>query len=187
MNNFDEIWNYALPYLKKGIRKDFVLHTKGVVYAMELLLKKEKGDPSILIPAAILHDTGWSNVPLDLQRSDKEEEKNKALKLHLKYAEPIIWEILKKVNFSEEKIQKIVDLVLAHKFCKPKEFEKQLLIDADTLADTFKEQFNSNYKYYNVTPEDHYNFRKKNDKYYSKTAIEISSIELKKRKEEFGF
>ena len=55
---FEKIWKLALPYLKKGRRKNFVIHTQGVIKAMELLLKKEKEDKDTLIPAAILHDTG---------------------------------------------------------------------------------------------------------------------------------
>jgi hypothetical protein len=39
---FEKIWKLALPYLKKGRRKNFVIHTQGVIKAMELLLKKEK-------------------------------------------------------------------------------------------------------------------------------------------------
>ena len=33
---YNEIWKLAKPYLEKGKMKNFVLHTKGVVKAMEL-------------------------------------------------------------------------------------------------------------------------------------------------------
>ncbi len=80
---FKKIWKLAIPYLKKGKRKDFLLHTAGVIKAMELLLRQEKGDPNILIPAVILHDTGWSKVPRDLQRSNNKSKVEKVMKLHL--------------------------------------------------------------------------------------------------------
>ena len=145
---FEKIWKLAVPYLRKGKRKDFVLHTKGVIKAMELLLKQEKGDMGILIPAAILHDVGWSKVPLSLQMSNNETKKVKSLKLHLKYAPQIIEGVLIECRYNKDKIKKIIEIVLAHKFKNPRKLDKRLLIDADTLSDAFKEQFYSDAKAY---------------------------------------
>jgi HD superfamily phosphodiesterase len=177
----NKIWRLARPYLKKGVRKDFVLHTLGVIKAMELLLKKEGGNKDILIPAAILHDVGWSRVPYKLQKSNKKNEQFKALKLHIKYAPYIINKILTKINFNKKQINIITDICLAHKFKKPKNFNEKLMIDADTLSDTFKKQFESDLKAYNSTPENLYKFRKKN-KFYTKTAKNIFEKDLLKRK-----
>ena len=66
---YKKIWQLALPYLEKGVIKDFVLHTQGVVKAMDLLLKKEKADSDLMIPAAILHDAGWAKVPKKYQQT----------------------------------------------------------------------------------------------------------------------
>lgn len=33
---------------------------------MELILKKEKDDPDILIPAAMLHNVDWAKVPKNI-------------------------------------------------------------------------------------------------------------------------
>ncbi len=181
---FEEIWQLALPYLKRGVMKDFVIHTKGVIKAMELLLEKEKGNKDILIPAAILHDVGWSKVPLELQKSNDESDKVEALKLHLKYAPQIIEEILGKADYDKAKIERIIDIAISHKFQDPKESDKQLLIDADALADAFKEQFYSDVKSYGLTPEKNYKFRKKS-KFYTRTVAELFKKELEKRREEF--
>ncbi len=183
--DFKKIWKLSIPYLKKGGRKDFLLHTEGVVKAMELLLKTEIGRPEILIPAAILHDTGWSKVPKNLQKSNNEKQKIESLKLHLKYSVPIINKILAKVNFDKKSIKIITNIVLAHKFKKPKELSKRLLIDADTLSDVFKRQFYSDCKAYNRTPSELYNFRK-NNKFYTETAKAIFDKELEKRRKEFA-
>ena len=94
---FQQIWELAKPYLKKGVVKDFVVHTEGVIKAMELILKQEEGDERILIPAAILHDVGWCNVPPRLQKSNDREDKVKAMSLHLEYAKPVIKTVLKRV------------------------------------------------------------------------------------------
>ncbi len=100
---YNQIWELASPYLKAGVMKDFVLHTKGVISAMEIILQNEKGDEDILIPAAILHDTGWSKVPAHLQKSKESADKRYAMELHLEYAAPIISEILTKVNYAPNK------------------------------------------------------------------------------------
>ena len=181
--SYNEIWDQAKIYLKKPIRKDFVLHTKGVVKAMELILQEIKEDHSIFIPAAMLHDVGWAKVPVELQKDNSKKSQLKALKLHIKYAPEIIIEILGKINYDPIKINKIIQIVTSHKFCDPTELDKQLLIDADALSDVFKEQFYSDVKTYNSTPQKNYEFRRKNI-FYTKTAKKLFDIELEQRKNE---
>jgi len=182
-SKYKEIWELAKPYLKKATKKDMVIHTKGVIFAMTLLLKEEEGNKEILIPSAILHDVGFSKVPKVLQTSTDEKERKRSLELHLEYAPEIIEEILNKVGYNKDNINKIIEIVVAHKFQDPKELDKQLLIDADTLADLFKEQFYTNAKDYNKTPQEFYNIRKDN-KFYTKTAKNIFDQELKNRAKE---
>jgi hypothetical protein len=183
-NIFKKIWKLALPYLRKGIQKDLVIHTEGVIKAMELLLEQENGDENILIPAAILHDVGWSRVPLELQKNNSEKDKIDALCLHIKYAPPIIEEILTKVGYNKSQIEKVINIVVAHKFQDPRELDKQLLIDADSMSDAFKKQFYSDVKSYPSTPQKKYEFRKRN-KFYTKTAKELFNRELENRRKEF--
>jgi len=108
--------NLATPYLKAGVKKDFVLHTRGVVKAMELIIQGELGDKDILIPVAILHDVGWLKVPVDLQKSKDDTNRKKALEFHLEYAPPIIEEVLTKVNYKQSHIQRVIEIFKAHKF-----------------------------------------------------------------------
>ncbi len=180
MKKFEKIWVLALPYLKKGSMKNFVIHTRGVVKAMELLLEGEGGNKDILIPAAILHDVGWSKISSELQKSKNNRQREKAMILHLKYASPIIEEILTEVNYNRNDIKKIISIVISHKFKNPKDLDKRLLIDADNLSDAFKEQFNSDVKMYKTTPRRWYSVRKKN-KFYTETAKKIFDKELGKR------
>jgi len=184
-NNYEEIWELAVPYLEKGTMKDFVLHTKNVVKSMELLIGGEGGDPHILIPAAILHDVGWSKIPQQMQTNSDLEKKREAQRLHLIYAEDIIKKILDQIGFGQDQISKIVDIVKAHKFCDPKEKDKQMLIDADNLSDTFKDQFESDVKAYKSTPKQVYEYRTGNT-YYSKTANEIAKKNMKELKKELA-
>ena len=63
----------------------------------------------------------------------------------------------------------------------PKDINKRILIDADALSDSFKEQFECDLKYYKVDRLSMCNFRKKNNKFYTKIAKQIFIKELNKR------
>jgi hypothetical protein len=182
---YQQTWNLALPYLKKGKMKDFVIHTQGVVKAMELLIGQESEDSDILIPAAILHDVGFSKVPIALQTNSDLDMKREAQRQHLVFAKNIIESILSKVGYSDVIINKIVDIVEAHKFTDPRELDRRLLIDADNLSDCFKDQFYSDVKMYKSTPDQVYNYRLNNE-YYTKTAKKIADQELKERFKEIN-
>ena len=166
--------------------KNFIIHTQGVIKAMEMILKKEKADKDILIPSAILHDVGWAKVPSDFQKQFLWRNKSKlkkAMELHLEYSQPIIREILEYLNYKQQDISRIADIVKDHKYKNPRNKDKRLLIDADNLSDVFKEQFWSDVREYGVEPKEQYEFRKLNN-FYTKTAQNIFEKELKKRKRE---
>lgn len=181
---YQNVWKLAIKYLRMGSEKDYVLHTKGVVKAMELILEKEKGNADILIPAAMLHDVGWAKVPKKYQCATDKKKQLRAMKLHIKYAPKIICEILKPLNYKTFQVNEIIDIVESHKFCKPKKLSKKLLIDADQLSDAFKEQFNSDVKAYHITAEKLYNFRKNGNVFYTKTAKNIFLELMDKRRKE---
>jgi len=178
-----EILQKATPFLKKGKRKDFVIHTKWVVKSMEMLLEKEKGDEDILIPAAILHDIGWAKVPLSLQKIRRGPKAKKALELHLKYCPPIAEKILNSFDYDQAKIKEIIDVILAHKFKNPRNMNKRLLIDADNLSDIFREPFYEDVRQYKITAKENLEIRKEN-KFYTKTARIIFNKELIERRQE---
>ena len=180
---FQKIWREAAVYLRQAQKKDFVLHTRWVVKSMEMLLEREGGDRRVLITAAILHDTGWSEVPLELQAAIEGEMAGRALVLHLKNSVPIARKILKDHGFTKKEINKIIDIILSHKFKNPRNLEKRLLIDADTLSDIFKEPFYADAKYYKKTPKQLLEFRKQNH-FYTKTARAVFDRELEKRAKE---
>jgi len=182
---FQKIWREAVVYLRQAQKKDFVLHTRWVVKSMEMLLEGEGGDRRVLIPAAILHDTGWSEVPLELQVAIEGEMARRALVLHLKNAVPIARRILRGRGFAKKEIEIIVGIILSHKFRNPRDPEKRLLIDADTLSDIFKEPFYADAKYYKKAPKALLEFRKQN-RFYTKTAGEIFEREIKRRERELN-
>lgn len=180
---YKDLLEKAVPFLKKGKKKDFVLHTKWVIKSMEMLLIKEKGEMDLLLPASILHDVGWAKVPLKIQKDKNRIIVKKALELHLKYNPPITRKILNSLGYDKNKIEKIIEIILAHKFQDPKDLNKRLLIDADTLSDIFSEPFYEDVRQYRITPKENYDFRKEN-KFYTKTAKFIFNRELNKRRKE---
>ena len=103
------------------------------------------------------------------------------MQLHLTLSIPIIERILKKESFDKGRIQTIIDIILAHKFTKPEDMNQKLLIDADTLADVFKDQFYSDCEAYEISPDMLYHIREKN-RFYTDTAREIFRRKLSKRK-----
>lgn len=163
--------------------KDFVVHTEGVVKAMEILICEEGGEEDTLIPAAILHDVGFSLVDKELQTNLHLEKKREAQRQHLLFAKELIPEILTKLNYPKDKIDLIVEIVAAHKFQDPKDHDKRMLIDADNLSDVFKEQFYTDVVSYESTPQQVYNYRLQN-KYYFSSAEKIAKEEMKMRLEE---
>jgi HD superfamily phosphodiesterase len=178
-----KIWLSAIQYLRQARKKDFVTHTKWVVKSMEMILDKERGEADILVPAAILHDVGWANVPVKLQMAVSGEAAKKALKLHLKEAVPLARKVLADNGYGKKDIEKIVGIILSHQFAKPRAADKRMLIDADTLSDIFKEPFYADAKAYNKSPAQLYEFRK-NNRFYTTTARAIFVRELVKRQRE---
>lgn len=185
---YNKIQELAVGILKKVVRKDYVLHTLTVTRAMEMLLEKEGGDPDILIPAALCHDLGWRDVPEALQMPNlSKEDYRKSIEQHLEKNPPITQEVLEKVGYSQDKIDRIIEIILAHKFADPNTLsqEQKMLIDADTLSDVFSEQFYSDANSYKKTPAEVLKFRSTNT-YFTPTANEIFKRELEVRKREIA-
>lgn len=178
-----EIFKKAKSFLKKGQKKDFFIHTKWVVKSAQILLKGQRGDESVLIPAAILHDVGWAKVPAKLQVANDKKSQQECLKLHLKYGALIAKAILIDLDYPKDKIKKIISIILAHKFQDPSDLNKRLLIDADNLSDVFKQPFYLDVKQYKTTTKQNYDVRKKN-KFYTKTAKAIFAKQMTDRKKE---
>jgi HD superfamily phosphohydrolase YqeK len=61
---FRSIFKRALPFLQT---RNNTIHTYIVYQYALFLLRKEPGSPEIVIPAALLHDVGWSAIPEEKQ------------------------------------------------------------------------------------------------------------------------
>ncbi|HIJ58942.1 MAG TPA: hypothetical protein HPP41_04690, partial [Deltaproteobacteria bacterium] len=79
-----QLWAATLKYLERG-RPGDVEHTRRVVAYGKTLLDREPGNPQVVIPALIIHDTGWSKVDfsdfVDAPAVDKKD--TESVRLHM--------------------------------------------------------------------------------------------------------
>ena len=59
----DDVWQLAAPHLAVRNNDSHTLYAYGIARA--LLQAIPAADPEIVLPAILLHDTGWSTVPDD--------------------------------------------------------------------------------------------------------------------------
>ena len=59
----DAVWNLAAPHLAVRNNDSHTLYAYGIARA--LLRAIPEADPEVVLPAILLHDTGWSRVPDD--------------------------------------------------------------------------------------------------------------------------
>lgn len=133
------IWDKAFPY--QDIRNDLG-HIEHVTYFAFELLKYIKAERSVVIPAAIFHDTGWGEVigegkilpsyePLS---EDFKRNEPRYRHLHQIAGEKISKRILNEVEYQPKFIPTILEIVSQHDtrddfFCS----EDGVVRDADKL------------------------------------------------------
>jgi len=110
---FEEIRQLALPFL--DTRHNDVHTAISTVLAFELL-EGEGGDEDIVIPAIILHDTGWKRVPADLHLKafGPNTSRPELNRLHEVEGVKIAEEILQQVNYDPYKTKKILEIIDGH-------------------------------------------------------------------------
>lgn len=103
------IWNKAQPY--QDSRND-PGHAEFVTYFALQLLKILGGKREIIVPAAILHDIGWSQMEweFNIQKVNQREVRLKHEKIGAKLAR----EILSKLNYKLELVEETGEIILGH-------------------------------------------------------------------------
>lgn len=132
-NIFEEIWQLAKPYLDT---RDNEIHTKISVKFAYKLLEAEGGDEDVVIPAVILHDVGWKEVPEDIQLKafGPKATLPELTKIHEDEGVKIAKCILKKINYDNNKAEEILRIVEGHDSRKePISLNDKLVKDADKL------------------------------------------------------
>ena len=112
------------------------VHTEiSTLLAFELL-EQEGGDEDIVIPAIILHDTGWKRVPskLHLKAFGPRATNSKLNRLHEVEGVKIAQDILQKIKYDDHKIDKILKIIDGHDSrTTPISLNDMIVKDADKL------------------------------------------------------
>lgn len=129
-----QIWELAKPHLNTRSND---LHTKVSTELAIRLLKGEGGDEDIVIPAILLHDTGWICISEEDQLKAYGPHANapEVTLRHEKEGAKIADEILEKVEYDKEKIQEIIDIIDGHDSRQEAlSLNDSLVKDADKLS-----------------------------------------------------
>lgn len=141
---YKKIWELALPFQDK---RDDAGHAEiSLKYALKLV-DLENGDEDIVIPAIILHDVGWSQLPEERRLAifdprAREEERREVVYEHQIESIKLAAKILRKVNYPPELTDEILDIISQHDTRKGFISKNEGLVrDADKLWRTSKEGF----------------------------------------------
>jgi HD superfamily phosphodiesterase len=130
---YQKIFEKAKPFLRT--RKNLI-HTRiALQYALKLL-KHEKGEEEIAIPAIILHDVGWKMIPekLHLTAFGPNPSNPKLARVHELEGAKIAKGILEKLHYPPEKVDEISRIVQGHDTRKrPISASDRIVKDADKL------------------------------------------------------
>ena len=110
---FEKIRKLSEPFL--DTRSNDV-HTAISTSMAFQLLEREGGDEDIVIPAIILHDTGWKQVPaeLHLKAFGPNATKPELNRLHEVESVKIAKEILQEINYNPTKSKRILEIIDGH-------------------------------------------------------------------------
>lgn len=148
---YQKIWELAKPYLDTRHNE---IHTKiATAYAFKLM-ELEGGKENIIIPAIILHDTGWKHVPEKLHLKSFGPKKDPQLtKVHAKASGKIAKKILNKVGYDKKMIDKILNIVGRHDSDKkPSSLDEKIVRDADKLWRFSKKGFAIDCQRFDLSP-----------------------------------
>ncbi len=130
---YERIWELARPYL--NTRKNDI-HTEISTDFAQQLLAQEGGEEDIVIPAIILHDVGWKKVPEDVQMKafGPKVSMPEWNRVHEVEGARIAGDILRKVNYPEDKILGIQEIIKGHDSGKESiSLNDSVVKDADKL------------------------------------------------------
>jgi hypothetical protein len=128
------IFKKAEPFLHT--RKNLI-HTKIALHYVLKLLKFEKGDEGVVIPAIILHDVGWNAIPehLHLTAFGPNPSNPKLARVHELEGAKIARAILEKMHYPPEKVNEIFRIIQGHDSRKrPISASDRIVKDGDKLT-----------------------------------------------------
>jgi HD superfamily phosphodiesterase len=148
---FKEIWQLALPYLDTRMN---ILHTEIAMKFAFKLIEKEGGNGDIVIPAIILHDVGWKEIPEDLQLKffGPKRVSWDSYRKHEVASARIARGILDKVHYHGGRIDEIIEIIDGHDSREePLSLNDKIVKDADKLWRYSEEGFLTDMKRFEET------------------------------------
>lgn len=131
---YKKIYELAKPFLRT--RKNLI-HTQIALRYALTLLKSEKGDEAVVIPATILHDVGWNVIPehLHLTAFGPNPSNPQLAKVHELEGAKIARAILGKMHYPPKKVNEIFRIIQGHDSRKrPISTSDRIVKDADKLT-----------------------------------------------------
>lgn len=129
---YTKIWEAAKPYYERGRPMD-VAHIEWFMRVASEICEKEGLDASLLLPLAILHDVGYSEIQ-NVQKADYYAQ-NIRLE-HMRIGKAIAEKILRSIGYPEDKIATIVEYVGVHDIWAFGEVNRYI---QDPILGTFKD------------------------------------------------
>ncbi|MFC1836656.1 HD domain-containing protein [Thermodesulfobacteriota bacterium] len=182
------IWELAKPLLDT---RDNIVHTT-IAYSFALkLLEVEGGDEEVVVPAILVHDTGWKSIPpeqhlkafgpgnvdLSLNRVHEEEGAKRAR------------EILGQVDYDPQLTEQIVEIVLGHDSRKEAlSLNDAIVKDSDKLWRFSAEALEIDPKRFRIDPAVHAEWlaHRIDGWFFTETAKKLAREEQRRRAEYYG-
>jgi HD superfamily phosphodiesterase len=108
------VWNLAAPYLAVRNNDSHTLYAYGLAHA--LLASIPEADPEVVLPAILLHDTGWSTVDgeLILEAIAPGGGRPDLVLQHEKEGARIATEVLSALGRDPEVVRRVAEIVDGH-------------------------------------------------------------------------
>jgi hypothetical protein len=110
----DAVWRLAAPHLAVRNNDSHTLYAYGLARA--LLVFVPDSDPEVVLPAILLHDTGWSTVPDDqiLEAIAPGGGRPDLVRQHEREGARIAAEILSSLGRDPEIVRRVVEIIDGH-------------------------------------------------------------------------
>ena len=129
-----EIWLRAKPYLRVRSNDAHTIYAFGIAWG--LCDTVEGANPAVVLPAILLHDTGWSQVDehLILRAISPSGGDPELVRLHEREGVRLAGEILAELAYPSALIEEIADIISTHDSMKlAKSVNDAIVKDADKI------------------------------------------------------
>jgi HD superfamily phosphodiesterase len=186
--DYRKIYQLAKPYLETRHND---VHTDISIRFAYQLLAVEGGSEAIVLPAVILHDVGWKKIPehLHLKAFGPNANSPELNRLHEVEGVKIAGNILKQVNYPEEKIYEIITIIEGHDSRQAAMSQNDRIVkDADKLWRYSKQGFQIDLERFAESFAQGLNRLRKNLSvwFFTGTGKKLAKEELLQREKEAG-